>query len=641
MLSTGGTSGRRVETAKKVNRRTITGCMTCRKRRKKCDEEKPICGGCRRNYLQCNWPDYNNGRLRRPKRRNNVKSPEKVIPNKEERKTSLDFHVTYCPLDARVKPSPPRWIFQIYSLNGEETTLSKFDHLSSRFIPVDDFQEDSPVESISANEDGNPLNVLGSVDEEFWSSLTISETLDLQLDSFSIPLIDIPRHALVIHPSTLSSHYQVFDDPNAEESIVYEKLLQKYRNNELPSESVFKHLDMEAFLFFACLKGYIPKLSTQYTHPSLTADATFIPQVEKHPLMKRVFLCCGATYLAWKDLDRFQNLSDELYAECKSMVMSYIEENRTFADEDWLFASLQLLCNRDKNSFTGTVDDSIWHLSKAYLIIRQKYYDRRDTDVTENLLLNDFLIKSLILQPHERMFVESFIYHYSVSMLFAKDISHLPNPFTIFKALNVVLKCAVYNCEGTNEWMSNPLLGSSLDTFEILAKLSFIGRMEMPLGPLWLTKAMQLRNMCVYYTPPTPALEMDDIQWFNFKINSLVGILTTKTCDLFASKMIEFSEFDVNCAKVQKSVEEIVQCYKQIPADHQVWGILPWTMLIAGAFARDSDHQLFILDKINRMAERAHSYAGIKMSSFLHDIWSTPDGLNLLFNRERLAQVDV
>jgi hypothetical protein len=37
-------------------KRTTTGCLTCRMRRKKCDEEKPACTGCQRNFLICTWP---------------------------------------------------------------------------------------------------------------------------------------------------------------------------------------------------------------------------------------------------------------------------------------------------------------------------------------------------------------------------------------------------------------------------------------------------------------------------------------------------------------------------------------------------------------------------------------------------------
>ncbi|KAL2821196.1 fungal-specific transcription factor domain-containing protein [Aspergillus granulosus] len=36
--------------------RVRTGCYTCRRRKKKCNESKPICGGCARNKLPCTWP---------------------------------------------------------------------------------------------------------------------------------------------------------------------------------------------------------------------------------------------------------------------------------------------------------------------------------------------------------------------------------------------------------------------------------------------------------------------------------------------------------------------------------------------------------------------------------------------------------
>ncbi|KAJ5795774.1 transcriptional regulator family: Fungal Specific TF [Penicillium psychrosexuale] len=37
--------------------RVRTGCLTCRRRKKKCDETRPICAGCQRNDLGCQWPD--------------------------------------------------------------------------------------------------------------------------------------------------------------------------------------------------------------------------------------------------------------------------------------------------------------------------------------------------------------------------------------------------------------------------------------------------------------------------------------------------------------------------------------------------------------------------------------------------------
>ena len=36
--------------------RVKTGCLTCRRRRKGCDEEKPVCTACKRLQLLCIWP---------------------------------------------------------------------------------------------------------------------------------------------------------------------------------------------------------------------------------------------------------------------------------------------------------------------------------------------------------------------------------------------------------------------------------------------------------------------------------------------------------------------------------------------------------------------------------------------------------
>lgn len=36
--------------------RTKSGCLACRARRKKCDEQRPVCGACDRLQLNCFWP---------------------------------------------------------------------------------------------------------------------------------------------------------------------------------------------------------------------------------------------------------------------------------------------------------------------------------------------------------------------------------------------------------------------------------------------------------------------------------------------------------------------------------------------------------------------------------------------------------
>ncbi|KAL2823012.1 fungal-specific transcription factor domain-containing protein [Aspergillus granulosus] len=41
-----------------IHTRTRAGCLTCRRRKKKCDERKPRCMACTRNQLACSWPAH-------------------------------------------------------------------------------------------------------------------------------------------------------------------------------------------------------------------------------------------------------------------------------------------------------------------------------------------------------------------------------------------------------------------------------------------------------------------------------------------------------------------------------------------------------------------------------------------------------
>ncbi|KLO82501.1 uncharacterized protein LW93_9705 [Fusarium fujikuroi] len=51
-----GRDGVSVGQPKAKIRRVQTGCLTCKRRKKKCDERKPSCSDCRRLCLDCSWP---------------------------------------------------------------------------------------------------------------------------------------------------------------------------------------------------------------------------------------------------------------------------------------------------------------------------------------------------------------------------------------------------------------------------------------------------------------------------------------------------------------------------------------------------------------------------------------------------------
>lgn len=90
-------------------KRTKTGCLTCRKRRKKCTEEKPRCFKCVANNLECKWPDtiilnnklsvlkYKEKTSRIAKAINTKKAPDELkdYSTNSESKTSVDENLLF------------------------------------------------------------------------------------------------------------------------------------------------------------------------------------------------------------------------------------------------------------------------------------------------------------------------------------------------------------------------------------------------------------------------------------------------------------------------------------------------------------------------------------------------------------------
>lgn len=67
--------------------RSLTGCLTCRRRKKKCDETRPKCMACNRNHERCTWPA---AAVRR-----NARNP---VPERTSRPDEVDPSVTWSSL---------------------------------------------------------------------------------------------------------------------------------------------------------------------------------------------------------------------------------------------------------------------------------------------------------------------------------------------------------------------------------------------------------------------------------------------------------------------------------------------------------------------------------------------------------------
>jgi hypothetical protein len=84
----------------KMRKRTKTGCLTCRKRRIKCGEERPTCGNCIKSKRQCEG--YNQRVI--------FKTPIENWPNHPGHVSTIQYHTSMLPGSARnqsFRPSHP------------------------------------------------------------------------------------------------------------------------------------------------------------------------------------------------------------------------------------------------------------------------------------------------------------------------------------------------------------------------------------------------------------------------------------------------------------------------------------------------------------------------------------------------------
>lgn len=350
----------------------------------------------------------------------------------------------------------------------------------------------------------------------------------------------------------------------------------------------------------------------------------------------------------------FSKLSTELYQSTLMLIKKYLEDNPEEDNKPWLLASYQLLCVRNKTAINSTVNDCVQCLSNAYRVIKSPYYLAKIKSIAtteekyvEELVLeieHDTSLKKPELEPHDRMYLESFIYNYSVALLWAVDISKLPNPYSVYGVLGKYLRCFIYQCDF--RWMNNPIVGASFEAFEILAKVSYIARLPLPLDKngIWYKRALQLQKQAYYHTPSIlPNLDQAKIgekMYNRCKVNLLVGEIVAKTSFLLISKVIEYKKFDI--LSCQKLVSEIVRNIEKIPKGDLIWAIVTWSVIVCGVFTTDSENQKKILSFLDYIRDKFHLLPLFNSKIFLFETWKLPinERLDILFDRDNLARVN-
>lgn len=511
---------------------------------------------------------------------------------------------------------------------------------------------------------------------------------DMNLDTKSLAYNVSEKIYISDQPKAIDddNQYGGLDEELAENEIIYKQLLTRFANRDIQMD--FKGLlqntsykaednspmssttgnkennERELLLYYSFFNYFLPQVGPQNTLPQLSTSVTF-PQIEHNSIVKSVFKCCGATFLAWCQPNEYSKVAEDLYDESKKSLQKLLGEKQYLYDvssvsndvnspdsistnnsmgfnyrkikgnEDWIIACFQLLVLRDKlKNGQDVVDRCLENLSHSFETIQNRYLLDSSSDIPNT--------------PIDRMLLESFVYNYTVSISVAKDFNskNLPNPFDpIITRLVGMLKFPIFeNCEV--EWLNNPVLGSSVECFIMLAKVSYLGTLKLPLekDSIWEIRAKELQQQCLYYSPPALPFKIKNNmeKYAKYRPGLLSGSIVSKSCYLLLFKILNYetmSDKDIlDDVDIRNVVKYVVSALNEIELGDKLLCILQWSLLIIGAYAKTLEERFVISKYVISVGETIHSHYGNQIKLILEEIWETGN-LNILLDSDRISKL--
>lgn len=571
-----------------------------RKRKKKCDEKKPSCTSCVSKCISCVWPKDGGDRL--PK--------EYSVPKADKEGLKTRKGSTFIPVR--------------FDTNNIDTPLEEFTE-----TPLDD----------------DCLDLLKTPEETGlipYTNPNVSELIENcespeNSSEFSLDL-----------ENTSSTHYSItFLSP-------------------------FTH-DPDQRFMLACINGFIQSVGPQYTHPLLTTSATFSPFVNHNTITQKVAAACGCAFLSWQSPE-LTSLSAQKYYIAFNALNSYVKNNEMAYKDNWVGAAFQLMCLCSKITWSCSSANGVTNLTNSYKIIKKKFLSgsnqrqklisnsrlesqsdlnhyleefKNDTlkmEIENSLIHLDSYSSNYFDSHFEKMFVESFIFNYSITLLVSDEYYLLPNPFEVFRELRHLLKTPLFSCDVA--WMNNPVFGASLDAFELAAKASYLLRNLN--DPLMLVTAKKLYDIaCFYPSPMIPSeIRVESKKYKNLRDSVLMAEIVAKSSKILLRKLIipEITEMDT---VVQNALSEIMPKIKSISRDSRVKIISCWPLLIAGAASLIEEQRELLTECLLEAGVLTHGRHIYTVVNALNIAWGkSPDcdeihtrGLDILFDRRVMKEV--
>ncbi|CCH46201.1 hypothetical protein BN7_5792 [Wickerhamomyces ciferrii] len=343
--------------ARKKFKKSLDGCLCCKKRRKKCDEAKPICQNCTRIGLNCEWPSH-------------VDTSASVTPK----------------ITPNVTPGPP--------------------------------DSNQQINSRSSQQDQNPFRINGNISKDQGADSDSTAPLPASLNIYSYSHDPIPNGdsiALVDQFLNIQMENKTENPPQTSIDIDLSKMDNmlshiddsiKPTNNYTIPGVVLDHDDQLCYNKF--IDKFLPSITSSHELDNAFLPSTLIiPFAATSHTVREIFLACGATLLCFNK-DEYQKMANDKYINCVNLLIQDLQNSPTGC-EDHLFISVQLLqtlCLRDKNIGLNATK-SASHLSASYEILKKrKIMTNGIPPVLDKVLCEYFVFNyplTLMLCHHEKL----------------------------------------------------------------------------------------------------------------------------------------------------------------------------------------------------------------------------------------------
>ncbi|KAH3671167.1 hypothetical protein OGAPHI_000878 [Ogataea philodendri] len=384
-----------------------------------------------------------------------------------------------------------------------------------------------------------------------------------------------------------------------------------FPNNHILPGVVLDNHEIELLNRFTV--SFIPAISPPHAHEKLRPLSTFVPYVTVRQELIDLFLACGAIDKSWNHHDSRARAFDYYKRFLKNWRKQASGEGPGRFD-NLVFVTVQLVLLLDKH--IGTNSRSVCgHVSMGFKVL-QRQSKTSYLEATH--------------QPIQRVLLESFLYNYVVSILFAaeEDLDLLP-PIGTLDQFKSALENPIF--KGASEvWANNPVMGASIDLFSKIEKLSWFFRLQsrIPVHSEAQILLEELKEFC--------AVQSDD---YGLHMHQNVSYMYSIAGRLILLKMLH-PEFPDTDPQIESLVNEaLVYLVNTKMGAHNgcVGSIVAWPLAIIGFASRSELQRAIILRKAEELGETLHAGFALQVSELVRISWEEGLGLNILYATELLA----